>query len=116
MFIIFLKDDYINHLFFELIRVAIGMQDTLSRVPSTQEWKQLYDMAMKQSLLGICFAGVQKVMDSENEDYCGMPEMLYLTWMGMAAKIQQRNEVINQQYMCLVLKCYLEYLNGFLNL
>lgn len=88
---------YINHLFFELIRVAIGMQDTLSRVPSTQEWKQLYDMAMKQSLLGICFAGVQKVMDSENEDYCGMPEMLYLTWMGMAAKIQQRNEVINQQ-------------------
>ena len=23
--------------------------------------------------------------------------MLYITWMGMAAKIQQRNEVVNQQ-------------------
>lgn len=26
-----------------------------------------------------------------------MNEMLYLTWMGMAAKIQQRNEVVNKQ-------------------
>ena len=26
-----------------------------------------------------------------------IPEMLYLTWMGMAAKIQQRNETFNRQ-------------------
>lgn len=31
-----------------------------------------------------------------------MPEMLYLTWMGMAAKIQQRNETVNKQ--CLELQ------------
>ena len=55
----------------------------------------LYNMAKKQSLVGICFAGVQKLMDSEKEDYCGMNEMQYLTWMGMAAKIQQRNEIMN---------------------
>lgn len=55
----------------------------------------LYDMAKKQSLVGICFAGVQRLVNSEKEDYCGMPEMLYLTWMGMAAKIQQRNELMN---------------------
>lgn len=36
-------------------------------------------------------------MNSETEDYCGMHEMTYLTWMGMTAKIQQRNEVVNQQ-------------------
>lgn len=55
----------------------------------------LYNMAKKQSLVGICFAGVQRLVDSEKEDYCGMPEMLYLTWMGMAAKIQQKNEQMN---------------------
>lgn len=27
----------------------------------------------------------------------GINEMLYLTWMGMAANIQQRNEVVNKQ-------------------
>lgn len=86
-----------NELFFELIRVALGNADGLSHIPKPKEWQQLYDMAKKQSLVGICFAGVQKLVDSEKEDYCGMNEMQYLTWMGMAAKIQQRNEVVNRQ-------------------
>lgn len=54
-------------------------------------------MAKKQSLVGVCFAGVQKLVNSETDDYCGMHEITYLTWMGMAAKIQQRNEVVNLQ-------------------
>lgn len=87
----------IEQLFFKLIRVAIGTQDKLTQPPTNKEWKQLYDIAKKQSLVGVCFAGVQKLVDSEKEDYCGMSEMLYLTWMGMAAKIQQRNEEINKQ-------------------
>ena len=86
-----------QELFFELIRVAIGKLFCLSRTPSEKEWKELYEMAKKQSLVGVCFAGVQRLVNSESENYCGMPEMTYLTWMGMAAKIQQRNEVVNQQ-------------------
>lgn len=86
-----------NELFFELIRVALGNADGLSHIPKPKEWQQLYDMAKKQSLVGICFAGVQKLVDSEKEDYCGMNEMQYLTWMGMAAKIQQRNEIVSRQ-------------------
>ena len=83
----------IEQLFFELIRVAIGSQYMLSRPPSGEEWKALYAMAKKQSLVGVCFAGVQKLQTQRQEP----PEMLYLTWMGMAAKIQQRNEVVNRQ-------------------
>lgn len=78
-----------------MIRVAIGTQDTLLRPPSAKEWQIVYDMAKKQSLVGICFAGIQKIVDSEKDDYCGISEMQNLTWMGMAAKIQQRNEVMN---------------------
>ena len=81
-----------EQLFFELIRVAIGSQDMLSRPPLAEEWKQLYDMAKKQSLVGICFAAVQRLPEEMRP-----PEMLYITWMGMAAKIQQRNEVVNRQ-------------------
>lgn len=73
----------------------MGTQLSLSRQPSPNEWKALYNMAKKQSLVGICFAGVQRLVDSNNEDYCGMSELQYLTWMGMAAKIQQRNEAMN---------------------
>lgn len=82
----------INYLFFELIRVALSNAVSLSHKPSEKEWKQLYDMAKKQSLVGICFAAVQRLPEDERP-----PEMLYLTWMGMAAKIQQRNEVMNKQ-------------------
>ena len=84
-------------LFFELIQVAIGTRICLSHTPSADEWGELYAMAKKQSLVGVCFAGVQKLVDSENAHYFGMNELQYLTWMGMAAKIQQRNEVVTKQ-------------------
>lgn len=104
----------IEQLFFELIRVAIGTQVTLSRPPSACEWKELYNMAKKQSLVGICFAGLQKLYNSVNQEprtqnpqpnstqnqepiTQNLDEVQYLTWMGMAAKIQQRNEVVNRQ-------------------
>ena len=83
----------IEQLFFELLRVSIGMSGCLSKTPTNEEWKALYDMAKKQTLLGVCFAGVHKLVEQGQKP----EEMLYLTWMGMAAKIQQRNEVVNQQ-------------------
>lgn len=46
--------------------------------------------------MGICFAGVWKLVDSEQEDYCGMNKMLYLTWMGMAARKKVEREFDRQ--------------------
>lgn len=88
----------INNLFFELTRVAIGNQVCLSRTQKVKEWQELYTMAKKQSLVGICFAGVQRLQaqrQAPNSWGDDRGEMLYLQWMGMAAKIQQRNEVVN---------------------
>ena len=92
----------IQQLFFELIQVALGVRICLSRTPNDMEWKALYDMAKKQSLVGVCFAGLQRLSSKEDsithKPYTiNLPEVLYLTWMGMAAKIQQRNEVVNRQ-------------------
>ena len=63
--------------FFELIQVAIGTRICLSQTPSADEWGELYAMAKKQSLVGVCFAGVQRLQQQRQEP----PEMLYLTWM-----------------------------------
>lgn len=82
-----------ENLLFELIRVAIGNAVCLSHTPTAMEWNELYAMAKKQSLVGICFAGVQRLQGQKQSP----PEMLYLQWMGMAAKIQQRNETLNRQ-------------------
>lgn len=86
-------------LFFELIRVSLGTQSSLSRQPSSREWGKLYKLAEKQSLLGVCFAGLQNLGADADEGYAriGVPEEVYFQWVGMAAQIQQRNEEVNQQ-------------------
>lgn len=86
-----------NSLFFELIRLAIGKQDSLSRQPSADEWGALYKMAVKQTLVGICFTGVSKLVNSDEGDFAGMPKTLYYQWLGYASKIQARNEVMNER-------------------
>lgn len=88
-----LQKGNIENLFYQLLRMALGRQVCLPHTPNEQEWKALYELAKKQSLIGVCFAGVQKLQTQRQEP----PEMTYLTWMGMAAKIQQRNEVVSQQ-------------------
>lgn len=48
-------------LFFELIRVSIDRQERLSKTPNEMEWRQLYTLAEKQALIGVCFSGMQKL-------------------------------------------------------
>lgn len=82
----------IKQIFFELIQVSLGTRICLSHTPSADDWSEMCAMAKKQSLIGICFAAVQQLPKDMRP-----PEMLYLAWMGLAAKIQQRNEVVNRQ-------------------
>ena len=78
----------INRLFFELIRIALGNGECLSHSPTPDEWHMLFGMAQKQSMVGICFAGVMKLQRQN------LPELLYQMWLGMATMILQRNETV----------------------
>lgn len=82
-----------SELFLVFIRVAIGNTVCLPHTPKEAEWQQLYELAKKQSLVGICFTGIQKLQEQHQMP----PEKLYLKWMGLAAKIQRRNDVVNRQ-------------------
>ena len=48
-------------LFFELIQVAMGNRRVLSRIPSVDEWTEIYETAKKQALMGLSFAGVERL-------------------------------------------------------
>lgn len=86
-------------LFYSLLRVAIGTQDELFEIPTETEWSEQFNMAVKQSLVGICFAGLQNLGANADDGYAqiGISEDLYLNWMGMATQIQLRNEIVNAQ-------------------
>ena len=93
----------LNQLFFELIRVAIGTQESLSRLPSETEWEKLFDMAVKQSLVGVCFAGIHSIGADTDDGFAkiGMSEDLFFNWMGMATQINMRNDVVNEKCVAL---------------
>lgn len=86
-----------NRLLFDLIRVAIDSSNRLSRQPSADEWLCLYQMAVKQSLVGICFAGMKKHIESskQNGEDVAIPSKVYHRWLGIAVHIHQRNEWMN---------------------
>lgn len=77
-----------NKLFFDLIRISIGKQKAFSHTSFIKKWEQLYLMAERQSVLGVCFKTVKDMADS-------VPQSLYLNWLAAAAMIQQRNEEMN---------------------
>ena len=54
-------------------------------VSAEAEWEKLLEMAVKQSLAGVCFRGLHRlVADSDNDlAIIGMSEDLFLNWMGM---------------------------------
>lgn len=81
-------------LFFELIQVAVGTRKCLSREPSAAEWGDFYNMAIRQALTGVCFVALQRLQPSET---LNLSEALRLRWLGIAAKIQQRNEMMNEE-------------------
>lgn len=86
-------------LFYSLLRVAIGTQDTMPRIPTESEWEKLLDMAEKQSMIGICFVGLINLGADSDDGFTkiGMSEDLFFDWMGTAAQINMKNELVNQQ-------------------
>ena len=67
-------------LFFELMQVAVGQLDCLSRGPSPEEWAELYQMAKRQAVTGICYSGVEKLF----EFGLRAPQDVSIDWMSEA--------------------------------
>lgn len=79
-------------LLFELIQVAIGNRDKMTRNPAEGEWSELYSEAMKQSVIGIAFEGVQKLPKEQ-----WPPQALLFEWIGTCEQIKAQNRVANQR-------------------
>lgn len=87
-----------NELFFELLCVAIGTRKTLSITPSAKQWMELFALSKKQALVAVAFHGVTRLnLDSDFGASLGIPEVLYLKWLGLTAKVAQRNKKLNAE-------------------
>lgn len=92
-----------NKFFTDLIKISIGTADIAVFNPSPEEWETLCNEARRQSLLGICFAGVRRVRQYQQaQGLESIPASLYLKWLGVASRIMQSNELMSKQ--CVVIQ------------
>lgn len=77
----------VSKLFFEFMQVSIGQLDCVSRFPDPHEWQQLYNLAKRQAVVGICYHGLTKLFDY------GLvaPQELSLDWMAEAEEMKEQN-------------------------
>ena len=83
-----------DKLFFELLQVAIGNRERLSRPPSEKEWWEVYHMAVKQSVVGLLFSAVEKLNADDSSLKPGAS--VFYQWLGEVAQIEERNKRMNE--------------------
>ena len=92
----------LDNLFFELLRVAVGQQGCLSHTPTNNEWRELYVMAEKQAVLGICFHGIERLHEQKQTP----PQNVLFEWIGAVEYIKWKNALLNNR--CVELQKKLE--------
>ena len=75
---------------FELIQVAFGYRQQLSRQLSSEEWREVYEQADKQAVVGTVFEGVQKLPKEQ-----WPPQSVLFEWIGQTEQIRQQNRKVN---------------------
>lgn len=74
-------------LFFELMQIAVGQLDCLSRGPSPEEWQELYALTQREAVSAICYSSVVALF----EFGLRAPQDLALDWMAEAEELKERN-------------------------
>ena len=61
------------------------------------DWRQLYNFASRQALLGFCFDGIERLTKEFSEELKQNPmgRDLLMTWMGAAQQIRRQNMKVN---------------------
>ena len=80
-------------LFYELMQVAVGQLDCLSRGPSPEEWQELYATAQRQGVAGICYKGVERLF----EFGLRAPQDISIDWMSEAEEIRMNNTMFDKR-------------------
>ena len=94
-----------NRYFFELLQIAIGNRKELTRQLTDDEWGTLYGICEKHALLGIAFAGVERLPKEQIPPFDVLAE-----WLHDAQVTKERNEKLNAE--CDALAKQLEH-DGF---
>ena len=78
-------------IFFDFLRFCIGSAKEIPGSLKEADWKELYDIAKKQALLGVLFDGIKKLP----AEHVGMKKELLLHWMAESQMLEKANVRLN---------------------
>ena len=81
-----------NILFFEILRVALGRQLELSVAPTPEQWRDMYRMAIQQTLVGVLFSALERLPKEQRP-----PKEVLLQWYMLKEHIMERSRLLNQR-------------------
>lgn len=79
-----------NCIFYDFLKVALGNKAFLDSILSSKEWEELFILAKKQALTGICFSGIERLPKEQKP-----PRGLLMQWWGLTNQIEARNGRMN---------------------
>ena len=79
-------------LFFELLQIAIGNRKELTHTPTAEEWRELYALAQRQTLVGIAFRGVEQLPAEQRP-----PKPLLMQWYMATERIKALNAELDRK-------------------
>ena len=82
---------------FLFLKYCLGNKVVMNNVVVDINWQQLYTFASKQSLLGFCFDGIERLGKEYSEELKRNPieRELLMTWMGATQQIHWQNMKVN---------------------
>ena len=87
-------------LFFELVQVALGVKDDLSRAPLEKEWRNLLVISDRQGVTGVVFDAINRL--SHRNATVKPPFELLMEWIASTEQIKWKNILANKRCVELV--------------
>ena len=83
--------------FFAFLKYRIGNKENMSMVIAGMDWRKLYSFASRQTILGFCFDGIERLGVEYPEELRRNPigRELLMTWMGKSQQIRRQNMKVN---------------------
>lgn len=82
---------------FLFLKYCLGKKVDMRMVVAKIDWRQLYNFASRQALLGFCFDGIERLTKEFSEELKQNPmgRDLLMTWMGASQQIHRQNMKVN---------------------
>ena len=82
---------------FDFLKYCLGNEVDMTEFVAKMDWRQLYDFAKKQAIVGFCFEGIERLGNEYPEELRQNPigQDLLMEWMGKAQQIRRRNMKVN---------------------